>query len=130
MGSSAGPAEKPRLLFLLSFFLGKKLKLEEQDWDADQLILSRAILESKLCYFPSSSPLWSTLRLDPVRIEDTFDDQICFHGQDIGNCNKKQKYVQSKNCLWWHFWPNERRNDIIKKYLEILKNSIYLPFEI
>ena len=91
-----------------------------ENWWTDQRILTRAILESKLCYFPSISPLWSKIKLSS-KIEEKFDHQTCFHGYDFKNCNKFD--FQGIDCLWWHFYPAETEKDLLEIYYKVIKKS-------
>ena len=109
-------------------YLGKKLELNIRSlsydpsatWNNDQLIMTRAILETKLCFFPSNNSLWSLLRMNPIMVmEENSDQSTCFYGHDLGNCNQ-QNFHWRKNCLWWHFFPRDREKNLNQKYLEIL----------
>ena len=110
-------------------YIGKKLELNNRKlsydpsgtWDHDQLIMTRAILESKLCYFPVNNSLWSLLRMNPIIMQENSDQSTCFHGHDLDNCHQ-QNFLQKKKCLWWHFFPSDGQKNLHQKYFEILND--------
>ena len=95
---------------------GEKLELENRTlsydhtgtWTFDQLILTRAILDSKLCFFPSNNLLWSKLNMDPILMEKNSDIDTCYHGKKLSDCNSSTKHNKMTQCFW-HFSPDDKK---------------------
>ena len=53
----------------------------EEDWYSDQLIITWALLSSKVCSVPASSNLWRMpgLQFDPLALDDS---ETCFHARE------------------------------------------------
>jgi len=93
-------------------------------WTTDQMIVTRAILESGLCSLPASNKLWKELGLEPKPVDDR---DTCWKGSGVyEDCNNK---LWSRNillryhggsCKWWHFYPKEREADLKAKFEEIM----------
>jgi hypothetical protein len=96
-----------------------RLELDQLNttWDYDQLIVTRAILESKLCTFPrDSQKLWSMIKMSPPDTEQD-DWETCYRGANLVDCHRN--YVV-QDCRHWHFMPYERKTELLDKYHEIL----------
>ena len=92
----------------------------------DQFIMSRAILDSKLCYLPANNLLWPQLNTDPIlKTEENSNDNeedTCYYGNKLSECNKsKNDEAHLKQCLYWHFTPEDRKQDLQKKYRQIIE---------
>ena len=51
-------------------------------WNWDQKLLSRMILESRLCTVPRGNRIWDLVRLSPPA-KDFDDSKTCFHGMKV-----------------------------------------------
>ena len=47
------------------------------------------------------------------------EQKTCFHGKNLRPCNRN---VKLNFCRYWHFYPTERKQDLIEKYEEIMEN--------
>ena len=92
------------------------LQDEANQWGVDQAIMTRGILEHKLCSFPTNSSLWQKhLYMDPILY---FDDwQTCFHGENMKDCHRE---FFPNECRHWHFLSTERNQELLEKYNEII----------
>ena len=95
-------------------------------WDLDQRILTRAILDAGHCSLPASHALWKELKLDPK----PFPDAGCWRGSGIWeDCNNRQWTRNAMirweggGCSWWHFYPDEGKNELEEKFQEILSGG-------
>ena len=112
---------------LLTF--GEKLNIKNNTLSYrilyDQFIMSRAILDSKLCFLPENNLLWSQLNTDPIlKTEENSNDKenTCYYGYKLSECNKsKNDEAHLKKCLYWHFTPEDRKQDLQKKYRQIIE---------
>ena len=96
----------------------EKIKLQNHGaWNYDQLIMTRAILESRICGLPPKHSLWKLLNMDPIILGDKFENKFCFHGKKLYDCNKESTF---KGCPYWHFYPTERKKELTQKYNEII----------
>lgn len=86
-------------------------------WEYDQLIMTRAILESKLCSFPRNNSLWAHLNMEPTDMAEDADWQTCFKGSNLQDCHRN---FVTRDCRHWHFLPSERKEELREKYREIL----------
>ena len=83
--------------------------------------MSRIILESGLCSLPANNSLWDTVKLIPTQLDDL---DTCFYGTEYGNCDKKNsEWDTATGCKWWHFHPDERKSELVKKFQEIYFNK-------
>ena len=103
----------------------------EKTWYTDQLIITWALLSSKVCSVPASSNLWEMpgLQFDPA----LDDSKTCFHGFGYENCNRgnsQNHRVWRMGCKWWHFYPFESFQNHLDKFYELTKNTITLDPEI
>ena len=114
---------------LLSTF-GEKLNIKNNTLSYrilyDQFIMSRAILDSKLCFLPENNLLWPQLNTDPIlkKTEENSNDKdnTCYYGYKLSECNKsKNDEVHLKQCLYWHFTPEDRKQDLQKKFRQIIE---------
>ena len=81
--------------------------------------MSRIILESDICSLPANNSLWETVKLIPTELDD---QETCFYGTEYGNCDKKN-LERDSGCKWWHFHPDERKSELVKKFQEIYLNK-------
>ena len=93
------------------------------NWDLDQKILTRAILDAGYCSLPPTNSLWKELRLEPK----PFPDASCWRGSGIWeDCNNRlwtrnaMIQWQGGGCKWWHFYPDEGVAELEQKFQEIL----------
>ena len=84
-------------------------------------MVSYAILRpgKQICSLPKSNSLWKGLRLSP---SETNDEGVCYHG-DLMNCNKGMRSYPG-GCSWWHFYPDETKEDMLKMYKKIVNGEI------
>ena len=89
---------------------------ENNTWGIDQAIMTRGILENKLCTIPTNSTIWTKMvYMDPI---PNFDDwQTCYHGENYDDCHRE--YFPN-DCKHWHFLPIERKQELMDKYNEII----------
>ena len=93
----------------------------------DKLILTRAILDSKLCNLTSSSspPPWTTTQInsDPTSNikENPANVNTCYFHSNLNECSKKPFKNNDINCFYWHFTPEDTKQDILNVYLSIGK---------
>ena len=101
----------------------------EKIWYTDQLIITWALLSSKVCSVPASSNLWTGLGL---KFDPALDDsKTCFHGFGYENCTKRRiERIWRMGCKWWHFFPNEGFQSHLDKFYELTNNTITLDPEI
>ena len=81
-----------------------------------KLILTRAILDSKLCNLTSSPPPWTTTQINS---DPTFN--TCYFHSNLNECNEKTFKNNDINCFYWHFTPEDTKQDILNVYLSIGK---------
>ena len=56
--------------------------------------------------------------MDPIPY---FEDwTTCFHGENMEDCNRN---FVTNNCRHWHFLPNERDEELIEKFHEIVGDA-------
>ena len=91
-------------------------------WGYDQLIVSRIILENRLCSLPSLNKVWESVKLEAPQAE--FDDrEVCFHGVNKWrDCNVNVRHKKG-GCRKWHFLPSQTEADMVAKYNEIINAS-------
>ena len=96
-------------------------------WFTDQLIITWALLSSKVCTVPSSSALWDMpgLQFDP----SLDDSKTCFHGNVNIPCTIKRRSVKG-GCKWWHFSPDQGFQSHLDTFYELTNNTIVLDPEI
>ena len=91
----------------------------------DKLILTRAILDSKLCNLTSSPPPWTTTQInsDPTSKikENSANVNTCYFHSNLNECSKKTFKNNDINCFYWHFTPEDTKQDILNVYLSIGK---------
>ena len=91
----------------------------------DKLILTRAILDSKLCNLTSSPPPWTTTQInsDPTSNikENPANVNTCYFHSNLNECSKKTFKNNDINCFYWHFTPEDTKQDILNVYLSIGK---------
>ena len=85
-------------------------------WDWDQIILTRIVLENRLCSTRETNTVWGAVKLKP----EAFDDAgVCFRGQkEYGNCYSSGYGggFKWKGCKWWHFTPQNTAETLLKKF--------------
>ena len=98
-------------------------------WYSDQLIITWALLSSKVCTVPASSKLW---QMPGIQYDSALDDsKTCFHGFGYECCSKRWDERRWRlGCKWWHFFPNEGFQAHLDKFYEITNNTITLDTEI
>ena len=69
----------------------------------------------------SYSSLWKNIKLEPITIESKIEQETCYHGKNLWDCNTNDKW---KKCKYWHFLPSERGAVLLNKYNEILNYSM------
>ena len=94
-------------------------------WFTDQLIITWALLSSKVCSVPASSNLWPGLGLqfDPA-LEDS---GTCYHGFGYEDCNRnlpQNHRIRLMGCKWWHFIYYENIGDHLSKFYQPTNNSL------
>ena len=99
----------------------------EEDWYTDQVIITWALLSSKVCSVPASSNLWKMpgLQFDPA-LDDT---ERCFHGVGYQDCNRGRSHI-SLGCKWWHFYPSESFENHLDKFYQFSNNTVTLDPDI
>ena len=99
----------------------------EEDWYSDQLIITWALLSSKVCSVPASSNLWQMpgLRFDPA-LEDS---ETCFHGVGYEDCNTARVQLHL-GCKWWHFYPFESFENHLDKFYQFTNKTVTLDPDI
>ena len=100
-----------------------------KDWYIDQLIITWALLSSKVCTVPASSNLWEMpgLQFDPA----LDDSKTCFHGFGYECCHlPRVERIWRMGCKWWHFYSKEGFQSHLDKFHEFTNNTITLDPEI
>lgn len=91
----------------------------------DQLLLSRAILESGLCGLPRWHRLWRMVGLNP-RDTPANGDGKCFKGCDWEHCAspvRRRLGTARERCLWHHFPRRVRPGALLARYRSILSRA-------
>ena len=68
------PSETPEQL--VDLHMGKMDLGENSAWGYDQLIISRILLERRLCWVKPNNDLWSLVKLDPV--QEQYDQRYIY----------------------------------------------------
>ena len=83
------------------------------------VLLTRFILESRICTMPAGYRLWRPLNMTaPSPPID--DSKTCFHGMEWENCFSGRPRLPY-GCKWWHFVPSTSDTYLMNKYQEISK---------
>ena len=61
----------------------------------------------------------SLLQMKPIDMVKDSDQNTCFHGK-LEDCNRDHPKANGGNCQYWHFFPEERRKELMEKYKEII----------
>ena len=96
-----------------------------KNWFTDQLIITWALLSTKVCSVPASSNLWE---MPGIQFDPTHDDSSkCFHGFGYEDCNRgtpPTHRVGHMGCKWWHFYPFETIENHLEKFYQITNNTV------
>eukprot|EP00094_Tigriopus_californicus_P007641 TCALIF_07358-PA protein Name:"Protein of unknown function" AED:0.13 eAED:0.13 QI:0/0.5/0.33/0.66/1/1/3/141/377 len=92
--SSANPTE------LLEKFRETPLSNSTEAWYEDQRILSRVILESKICTAPANNSIWTQVGLPPSGLTEAETNE-CYYGYGLEYCNIFRPHMTG-GCKWWH----------------------------
>ena len=55
-------------------------------------------------------------------MEKNSDIDTCYHGKKLSDCNSGMKHNKMKECLFWHFSPDDKKEELQKKYFQIMKH--------
>jgi len=99
----------------------------EKDWYTDQLIITWALLSSKVCTVPARSKLWE---MPGIQFDPALDDsKTCFHGIEAKSCNIRRSTIR-QGCKWWHFFANQGFKSHLDVFYKSTNNTITLNQEI
>ena len=85
--------------------------------------LLRNLVSEQIGKFLFNQDMSAGTASEEEEMDEAFSDMdkssSCFYGFQWKDCNKGRPSVDG-GCKWWHFYPNERERDLMKKYYEIL----------
>ena len=107
--------------------IGLTRKDGEDRWYYDQWITTFGILRNQLCTVPPESGLWNLpgLKNRSLYFPDVDDSDTCWHGLFFRDCNKVARIIPY-GCKWWHFYPDQKFDDHVEKFMELTNNSYNL----
>ena len=110
--------------------IGLRSAKRNDKWYYDQWVTTYGILKHKLCTVPEKSGLWKIPGLvdKEIYFPNLDDKNICWHGKNYQDCNRDWMIIPY-GCKWWHFFPQQKFKDHVKKFNEITENVYKLNFE-
>ena len=105
-------------------------------WGVDQALVTRGLLASNLCPLPLNSTLWEKLAVSPSNSSSSLTTSAmspskstsflpCYQG-DERTCDRSRK--KRKNCLWWHFHPDQVSFNILEMEENQIENWHFIDF--